>query len=172
MAQYTELLGEYLQNHELPVIFDEIPNFKDNFILRYIDHEIGFETEWLFEQKLLGRANLVIPIYKERLTALSNIENKLFNEYQITTSETIDGTYINGETEQKQTVLPFNNNTATPNNITNNAETTNTEARKNIRMEDLRPSELKYSYDEIRNTKNFLQEQLLGEFKNLFMQVY
>jgi hypothetical protein len=172
MAKYTILFGEYLQTNELPTIFDEITGFSDLFVLKYIDHEIGFETEWLFEQKLLGRANLVIPIYKQRLTALAEMENKLFNRYQITTTEQISGSYVNGATEQKQTILPFNANTAEPNNITETTDTTNTESRTNTRSEDLRPSELKQGLDEIKNTQNFLIEKLLDEFKNLFMAVY
>ena len=61
MAKYTEQFGEWLKNHSLPVIFDEIESLKDLFILKYIDCEIGYETEWLFEQKLILKANIVIP---------------------------------------------------------------------------------------------------------------
>ena len=51
MAKYTEQFGEWLKNHSLPDIFNEIESLKDLFILKYIDCEIGYETEWLFEQK-------------------------------------------------------------------------------------------------------------------------
>ena len=83
MAKYTELFGEYLQNNTLPNIFDEIENFKSLFILKYIDSEIGFETEYLFTQKLLLYANLYIPEYKKRIEALKNVENTLFNKLQL-----------------------------------------------------------------------------------------
>ena len=74
MAKYTEQFGEWLKNHSLPVIFDEIENLKDLFILKYIDCEIGYETEWLFEQKLILKANIVIPEYKDRIQALKTAE--------------------------------------------------------------------------------------------------
>ena len=108
MAKYTELFGEYLKNNTLPDIFDEIENFKSLFILKYIDSEIGFETEYLFTQKLLLYANLYIPEYKMRIEALKNVENTLFNKLQLKTQETMNASYLNGEQTQKQTILPFN----------------------------------------------------------------
>ena len=36
MAKYTEQFGEWLKNHSLPDIFNEIENLKDLFILKYI----------------------------------------------------------------------------------------------------------------------------------------
>lgn len=72
MAKYTELLGEYLENgNELPAIFSTITDFDDFFTARYIDREIGFETEQLFSVKLEGKANYVIPLYSQRITALN-----------------------------------------------------------------------------------------------------
>ena len=62
MAKYTETLGEYLASgHSLPTVFADITNFDTYFLARYIDREIGFETEDLFEIKLEGKANIIIP---------------------------------------------------------------------------------------------------------------
>ena len=72
MAKYTETLGEYLEaGHSLPSIFSQITDFDKYFLARYIDREIGFETETLFEIKLEGKADLVIPLYKDRILALN-----------------------------------------------------------------------------------------------------
>ena len=73
MAKYTELFAEYLESGgELPAAFDEIVGFKDLFIGNFIDKEIGFETEVLFAIKLETKANIVIPVYAERITALES----------------------------------------------------------------------------------------------------
>ena len=172
MAKYTELFGEYLQNNTLPNIFDEIENFKSLFILKYIDSEIGFETEYLFTQKLLLYANLYIPEYKKRIEALKNVENTLFNKLQLKTQETINASYLNGEQTQKQTILPFNADNAKPNNITVNETVTNTETHTNEILNDLSLNDIKSQYDTILNTKEFLLNKLLKEFKPLFMGVY
>lgn len=72
MAKYTETLGDYLNSgHSLPAIFSQITDFDKYFLARYIDREIGFETETLFETKLEGKALLIIPLYKDRITALN-----------------------------------------------------------------------------------------------------
>ena len=80
MAKYTELLAEYLQSGgQLPAAFDTIDGFSDLFIGHFCDREIGFETPKLFEIKLETRANLVIPIYKERIDQLMQFDT-MFNE--------------------------------------------------------------------------------------------
>lgn len=72
MAKYTETLGEYLEaGHSLPLIFSQIEDFDKYFLARYIDREIGFETETLFGIKLEGKADLVIPLYKDRIDELN-----------------------------------------------------------------------------------------------------
>lgn len=73
MAKYTETLGEYLEaGHSLPSIFSQITDFDKYFLARYIDREIGFETETLFGIKLEGKADLVIPLYKDRIDELND----------------------------------------------------------------------------------------------------
>lgn len=172
MANYTLLLGEYLQDNTLPEIFSQIDNFDNLFIQKYIDHEIGFETEWMFQQKLEMTANVVIPEYKTRLDNIEIIRQALFSKLDVSHSESITATYNNGEQEQKQTVLPFNTADAEPNTIVNNSAVVNSEKRTNNRIEGLRPSDLKIEYDEILKTKDFLLQKLLNEFNSLFMKIY
>ena len=172
MAKYTEQFGEWLKNHSLPDIFNEIENLKDLFILKYIDCEIGYETEWLFEQKLILKANIVIPEYKDRIQALKTAENKLFNLANIKTQDNANNTYNNGEQVTKQVVLPLNEESAEPNSVTTATPTINSDERSATRVEDLRPADLKIQIDEIERTRKFLMDKLLGEFKNLFMGVY
>ena len=72
MAKYTETLGEYLSSgHTLPTIFNQITDFNNYFLARYIDREIGFETDTLFEIKLEAKAELIIPLYKDRIQQLN-----------------------------------------------------------------------------------------------------
>ena len=172
MAKYTEQFGEWLKNHSLPVIFNEIDNFKDLFILKYIDCEIGYETEWLFEQKLILKSNIVIPEYKDRIDALKTAENKLFNLTSIKTQDSANNTYNNGEQVTKQVILPLNEESGEPNSVTTATPTINSDERNLTRIEDLRPNDLKLQIDELEKTKQFLMDKLLGEFKNLFMGVY
>lgn len=172
MAKYTEQFGEWLKNHSLPDIFNEIENLKDLFILKYIDCEIGYETEWLFERKLILKANIVIPEYKDRINALKTAKNKLFNLTSIKTQDNANNTYNNGEQVTKQVILPLNEETAEPNSVTTATPTINSDIRNLTRTEELRPNEIKLQIDEIEKTSQFLMNKLLGEFKNLFMGVY
>lgn len=72
MAKYTETLADYLAGgRDLPAEFALIEGFDKLFVGKYVDHELGFETEDLFEIKLELKAALVIPIYKERLDQLN-----------------------------------------------------------------------------------------------------
>lgn len=90
MAKYTETLGEYLESgHTLPAIFDDITDFDKHFLARYIDREIGFETEALFEIKLEGKANIIIPLYKDRIQQLNDAITALSTpSYKVTKDNT------------------------------------------------------------------------------------
>ena len=61
MKQNTELFSKYLENNELPEIFNEIEGFSELFIANYCDSEICFETETLFSIKLNMYSNIYIP---------------------------------------------------------------------------------------------------------------
>ena len=90
MAKYTETLGEYLASgHTLPSVFSDITGFDTHFLARYIDREIGFETEALFEIKLEGKANIIIPLYKDRIQQLNDAITALSTpSYKVTKDNT------------------------------------------------------------------------------------
>lgn len=80
MAKYTETLAEYMNNGgELPAVFDTINGFSDLFVAKYIDREIGSETEDLFKIKLELKANLVIPAYKARIDEKAELKELLLH---------------------------------------------------------------------------------------------
>lgn len=172
MAKYTITLGEYLKNNTLPEIFGEIENFSELFILEYIDRELGYETTWLFQQKLLGRASLVCPLYIERIGKLKVVEDKLFTQLQMHRSEKKQGTYNLGEQQQKVTNLPFNESNVEPNTVSENGAVVNTDTIETNYTEDLRPSDLQLQYNELLDTKKFIIRRLLNEFSDLFMKIY
>lgn len=146
MAKYTILLKDYLQDHELPTIFDEIEGFEDLFIDEYFDREIAFETEDLFERKLQHQANMIIPEYKKLITTYDNAIASLNNNVRTTENEITD--------------LPVDSDEAEPNQKSKAKETgaSITEALARI----------KYYEDKKYN----LKQQLLNEFKTLFMLIY
>lgn len=172
MAKYTELFGEWLQSNQLPTIFNEIENFSDLFTLQYIDKEIGFETEWLFEQKLKEKANILIPIYKKRLSAFDTLQDKLINQLTIKTTEANNNTYSNGSQKQRTKILPILEDNAEPSNVVESEAFNNNEVRDLTRTEDLRPNEIRETLNYINDTKNIIINQLLNAFDNFFMKIY
>ncbi len=153
MAKYTETLGEYLNNgNDLPTIFSSITDFADLFTLNYIEREIGFETEELFTLKLEGRANIVIPFYKDKIDNLTATLTRITNPTRKTTAKgtgTINlaktgtattqkdiadsgvdtvgnqGQATNGATESKTYELPINDQNATATGKATTAAITN-----------------------------------------------
>lgn len=79
MAKYTELYIDYLLNGgQNPAIFANIENFENRFIEKYADSEIGFETPDLFSLKLNLKAEIIIPVYKQKI----DICNSLLEKYK------------------------------------------------------------------------------------------
>lgn len=95
-AKYTEYLSDYLSHgYELPADFGLIDGFDDLFVGHYIDREIGFETEDLFEVKLASKAALVMPVYATRLAQLNAAMEQAANAARVVSeqgSETEDVT--------------------------------------------------------------------------------
>ena len=153
MARYTETLGEYLNNgNTLPTVFNTISDFTELFTLNYIEREIGFETEELFTLKLEGRANIVIPFYKNKidnLTATLSRITRPTRKTTITGTGTVNlaktgtattqkdiadsgidtvgnsGSATNGATEAKTYELPINDQNATATGKATTASVTN-----------------------------------------------
>lgn len=145
MAKYTELFTEYIENGwELPTVFSKIEGFSDLFLGHFCDHEIGFETEELFNVKLETRARIIIPFYADRLAAIKARFEGLNNpskSYQKTvqggergSNKTFNGgkrdeTVTNNMGEQKARAfdLPMNDTTADPTGRTEADSYTDTE---------------------------------------------
>ena len=179
MAKYTQLLAEYLQNGgELPVVFSNIEGFKELFIGKYADHEIGFETPTLFALKLEFVANLVFPEYLKRINDLNRAQ-ELLNSPTKSRIRTGGITRDTGKQTVQNWNMPFNQgNTnapvAHPTTQQANGERVDKETYNSIT-----DAEEGYSASEAMNYAQSLsgevgniKKQLLNEFKNLFMQVY
>ena len=75
MANYTMTIAEMVNNSLTPVFPSDYPfycddnqhkkEFEETFILHYLTNEIGFETPYLFNQKLLGKLKLIMPYYEQ-----------------------------------------------------------------------------------------------------------
>ena len=165
MAKYTELLSEYLESGgQLPAALDTIDGFKNLFIGRYMDCEIGFETETLFSAKLEFRANLVMPYYVKRLADLERVATAMANPSKVRNT-----TVVAGEQTGRQWVLPINGNDVEPSAKTQNDSFTNTD----------NSTETGYTPDEAQRAQEYynkgvvmLLAKCLDEFKGLFMGVY
>lgn len=105
----TEFFGEYIKNNAdgFPSAFDKIPAldgiaFKDLFLEHFCDREIGFETEALFAIKLNAHADLVCPIYVQKINDLNKLNFVDGSTRKVTNSgKGSDTTTVteNGETE-------------------------------------------------------------------------
>lgn len=172
MSKYTELLSEYLENNELPSIFNEIEGFKEQFTSYYIDSEIGFETEELFKIKLENYANILIPLYKIRLEqiakAITNANNPIKTIYDKYTT-----TFNIGKTKGTITNLPFDSQVAEPNAINENDATTNTETKEQNHEEKGTTATEAYDLlEKLNATVHSAILELLDKFNICFMHVY
>ena len=146
MAKYTILYKDYLEDHDEPKEFKDIEGFGELFYSEYADREIGFETEDNFELKLNARAKLLIPLY------VSKIENVRKALGSITDNKVTS--------KNKITDLPIDSDEAEPNQETE-GETTGASISEAI----LRKRELE-------GKEKVILQDLLDEFKDLFMLIY
>lgn len=178
MAKYTETLADYLAGgRDLPAEFAQINGFADLFVGKYVDHEIGFETEDLFEIKLELKAALVIPIYKERLDQLNAAIARESNAAKTIEEHSQDEVNA-GEQNGSVTELPIYAGElvgyeAEPNRTQHTDEFTNTSTRDYARTES--GLSLYEAYEIVRSLERDvfnLKSMLLNEFAGLFMGVY
>lgn len=148
MALYTETLQDWLNNgFSLPTSFDLIQplngtSFSDLFLSNFGEWEIGFETEEMFEMKLILRANIVIPIYVTKIQAIESEYENIFK------NETVRRTFINNA---KISIL--NDSTG------NSAESLETKT----------PSETLNTIIQFQERVKPIYQNLLDEFQSLFM---
>ena len=173
MAKYTELFAEYLAGGgQLPSAFEDIDGFTNLFKGYYADKEIGFETEDLFALKLETYANIMIPLYKQKIEdlteAILDVRNPAKTFYENYS------TIINaGRQKGYTTDLPFDSTTATPSSITESDPYTNTDNKVTNRTEaGATVNEAWYKIDKLNAKVKPLILTLLEEFKPLFMAIY
>ena len=173
MAKYTELLADYLKDGgTLPSVFSTLTGFEDMFVAEYCDKEIGFETENLFAIKLDYYANLYVPIYAERITALSTAWTNASNPVKVH-YERYDTTVNAGAQRAESTELAINALTATPSSVTATDAYINTDARITNREESgVTVDEAYRVIDKLNDEIRPLVKKLLDEFKPCFMQIY
>lgn len=149
MALYTETLKDWLNNgFTLPAIFSSIPQltssmtFAQLFESYFGEWEIGFETEEMFEMKLNLKANIVIPLYVKKIEMINEQLDNIFK------NETIRRTYLN------------NTNVSTlTDDVGNSAESVETKI----------PDATLNAITTVQFRLNSIYENLLDEFKSLFM---
>lgn len=182
-AKYTELLSEYLEDNNLPDIFEEyeqrITGISALFIGRYLDREIGFETEVLFVAKLEYTAALWFPVYAQRIEDLVNLIGKWENAAR-TRSKLGQIKHTYGEQNGSNYNLPAN--AALPLNPSTTAPTTATHAAQHIDTEEYPEyAEVESGYNVTEYDAHIealekevinMKEKLLDKFERLFMQVY
>lgn len=173
MAKYTELLSEYLKDGgTLPSVFSSITGFEDMFVAEYCDKEIGFETEDLFAIKLDHYANIYVPIYAERISALATAWTNATNPVKVH-YERYDTTINMGAQGAQTTELPINATTATPSSVSSTDAYVNTDARITNREESgVTVDEAYRVIDKLNDEIRPLIKKLLDEFKPCFMEIY
>lgn len=173
MAKYTCLFAEYLERGgQLPASFALIANFGDLFKKHYCNYEIGFETELLFYMKLEEKADLVMQIYADRLQRLSAKWTQYDNPIKLV-AVTENKKFNAGAQKGKTTELPLNASSAQPNVINDTDAYENTENRGTTTRESGEThDEVMKGIEFLTSRKNLLMQNLLDEFKDLFMVVY
>lgn len=179
-AKYTEYLGEYLKTHELPDSFDQIEGFADLFAATYIDREIGFETEDLFEIKLSAKSSVVIPLYADRIERLKDAWEDVDDAEKIITEavqEATADTLNAGAQKSTMTELPLNIETTLPNTEQKSDAYVNSSARNNSRNVTRTEGGLSTleAYDVVDRLHKDIYNvmyYLLREFEPLFMGVF
>ena len=95
MANYTMTLYEMMNNDLTPIFPEHYPfytddviikkEFEETFILHYLTNEIGFETPYLFNQKLLGKLKLIMPYYEQLYqTEWQRVNKDMMNQKDLT----------------------------------------------------------------------------------------
>ena len=163
-AKYTEYLGEYLLTHSLPEEFNQIDGFADLFTATYVDREIGFETEELFEIKLSARAHDVIPLYKQRMEQYQNAINNLQ-----TAKKTFKDEIQVSPKKVSNTELPLNTTSALPNSVQEAVGYTDVTTRTEEGVTTIESYDI---LDRLKSKVYNITNDLLGEFDSLFMGVF
>ena len=99
MAKYTMTILEMMNNPLINVFPDNYPfyttnederkEFEETFLLTYLTNEIGFESPYLFQQKLLGKLKLIMPYYEQLYqTEWKRVGKDMMNQKDLTDTTT------------------------------------------------------------------------------------
>ena len=119
---YTMTIHEMMNNPLTPVFPDTYPFYTDNpedkkafeelFVMRFLTREIGFETPWLFNQKLKAKLYEIMPYYEQLYqtewknvrTAEAMMTSKNLTETTEHTQEVSGNNQTTSETESTSSV--------------------------------------------------------------------
>lgn len=125
MAYYTDLPFESVINQSMQYFFnfpfdfysddaDIINKFKHNFLLRYYNNYIGFETVGMFKQQFAARMNLIMPHYLQLYEAWSQVSDPFTN---------VDMSYQGTEDGTRNKNDEYEDTASTTSDSTNNSQT-------------------------------------------------
>ena len=143
MAHYTMTILEMMNNPLINIFPENYPfyttnenerkEFEETFILTYLTNEIGFESPYLFQQKLLGKLKLIMPYYEQLYqTEWQRVGKDMMNQKDLTdtTTHTLTQTLV-GEQQASQ------DNQSSQNNQTNDSLNTTSTSESNGKASNL-----------------------------------
>nr|DAT73367.1 MAG TPA: Lower collar protein [Caudoviricetes sp.] len=139
MANYTMTIYELMNNPLTQVFPSDYPfycedercrkEFEETFILHYLTNEIGFETPYLFNQKLLGKLKLIMPYYEQLYqTEWKRVGKDMMNQKDLvdktthTLTQTLKGEQQSKQNNQSSDTLNANSNSSSNGKSSNLAD--------------------------------------------------
>lgn len=136
MANYTLTLYEMMNNELTPIFPEQYPfytddvkakkEFEETFILHYLTNEIGYETPYLFQQKLLGKLKLIMPYYEQLYqTEWTRIDKDMMNQKDLvdktthTLTQTLTGEQQSNQNNQSSDSLNANSISSSDGKVSN-----------------------------------------------------
>lgn len=136
MAHYTMTILEMMNNPLIDIFPEYYPfytedqkirkEFEETFILTYLTNEIGFESPYLFQQKLLGKLKLIMPYYEQLYqTEWQRVGKDMMNQKDLTdtTTHTLTQTLVGEQQASQDNQSSQNNQTNDSLNTTATSET-------------------------------------------------
>lgn len=138
MAMYTMTIHEMMNNPLTPVFPDSYPFYTDNiedkkafeelFVMHFLTREIGFETPWLFNQKLKAKLYEIMPYYEQLYqtewknvrTAEAMMTSKNLTETTEHTQEVSGNNQTTSETESTSSVNDSSTSSVNQSTTSNN----------------------------------------------------
>lgn len=173
MAKYTKTLEEFMNGGgSLPSLFDQIEGFRQLFLMRFLDYEIGFNDDLAFSRKLTEKAMLYIPEFKKKIALIATYYTKAENPTR-THYDTVNTVLVVGDQSTSIKELPIDPATAQPSSITESDEYTNHDTRSATATDEGETTaEVIAMLDALNKEIAPLVEKLLNKFECCFMGVY